>query len=499
MIIWCTLKNIDMRLFIFFLISVLFLTSCIQSAEQEYKPEFKPNSEAWIQVNAENVKDTLYLNARTYTTIPSDMIWAKEKIKATKPGSYFLNVLVDRPYGGELSINESVFKCFLLPGDTTVLNLSFRKGKPHLIFEGSTSPFNNYYQAKVKNLGYTSSNYQINTFREGKVDMALFKKQVLSLEKNEIHFLEQYIKENNLPEWFIENEIAQIQYLSAFWLLMLPEHNKSNNLPTTQLPQDYYNFLDEVKIDNDKALFSSTYFDFLYYYFMNGEKKESIESASGYHRTILSNSMLLPKAEKELSGQARTIYQHYLLTRLIKELPSTYPLDSLLAAYQIQDTSFIDYRKLLYQNTSTVKERKKLVKDDVAPNFFAVDSEDRLHELRQYKDKIVYLNFYATWCSPCIKNIPSRNRLYERMKTEKDFIMINVCLDSKIDKWQELINKHGMQGLNVYADGNWNKKIKDSYGIHGVPQYVLVSKENILVENYTYGADDIEKVVKELL
>lgn len=488
-----------MRNFFYFLFPFLFITGCTQSSDAGYKPAFKPNAEAWIRINAENVKDTLYLNARTATKIPSERIWAKEKVKAIKPGSYFLNVLVDRPYEGELSINDSVFKCFLLPGDTTVLHLSIRKGKPHLRFEGSTSPFNTYYQAKVKNLGYTSANAQINTFREGKVDMALFKEQVLSLEENEIHFLEQYLNENKLPEWFVANEIAEIQYLSAFWLLMLPQHNKSNNLPATSLPQDYYNFLAEVKIDNDKAIFSSTYFTFLYYYFMNGEDKEAIESASGYHRTILSNSLLLPKAEKELSGKARTIYRHYLLARLVKELPSTYPLDSLLAAYHIQDTSFIDYGKLLHQKTGNVKENTKLVRGDVAPNFFAVDSEERLHELRQYKDKIIYLNFYATWCSPCIKNIPSRNRLYERMKNEKDFIMINVCIDSKVDKWQELINKHEMQGLNVYADGNWNKKIKESYGIHGVPQYVLVNKENTLIENYTHGAEAIEEIIKEFL
>lgn len=488
-----------MRLLIFFLVSILFLTGCAQSGEEDYRPEFKPNSEAWILINAENVKDTLYLNALTYTEIPSDRVWAKQKVKATKPGSYLLNVLVDRPYEGILSINDSTFKCFLLPADTTVLNLNFREGKPHLSFKGSTSHYNNYYQAKVKNLGYTSSNSQINTFREGKVDMALFKEQVLTLERNELHFLKQYLKESKLPEWFVENEIAQIKYLSAFWLLMLPEHNKSNNLPATRLPQDYYNFLDEVKVDNDKAIFSSNYFGFLYHYFMKGENKESIVNASGHHRTILSNSLLLPKAEKELSGKARTIYQHYLLANLVKKLPSSYPLDSLLTAYHIKDTSFLNYRKLLYQNADVVKESKKLAKGDLAPNFFAVDSEDRLHELRQYKDKIVYLNFYATWCSPCIKNIPSRNRLYERMKSEKDFIMINVCLDSKIEKWQELINKYEMQGLNVYADGSWNKKIKDSYGIHGVPQYVLVSKENILVENYTYGADEIEQIVKDLL
>lgn len=490
---------IGMRTFLCFFLSVLSLISCKQSNNENYIPGYAPDSEAWIQVNTENLKDTLHLNARTFTLLPSNMRWAKKKVKATKSGSYFSNVAVDRPLEGEVAINDSIFKCYLIPDDTTIINLTFRNDKPHLSFQGRTSPFNNYYQAKVKNLRYRNSNSRINSFRTGKVDMRIFKEQVLSLEANEIFFLEEYVKEHQLPLWFAENEIANIQYLSAFWLLYLPEYNKANNLPSTTLPQDYYNFLDEVKVGNDKAIFSSNYFSFLDYYFMDGEDRKPLENASGYHRTIMSNSLLLPKAEKELNGKAREIYQHYLLANLINKLPSTYPLDSLLAAYHIQDTSLVDYEKLLYQNNGNEEANRKLVKSDLAPNFFGVDSEEKLHELRQYKSKVVYLNFYATWCKPCIESIPSRNRLYERMKSDNDFIMINVCLDSKLDKWKELIKRYDMQGLNIYADGNWNKKIKDSYRVQGVPQYVLLNKENILIENYTQGAENIEEMIKEHL
>lgn len=488
-----------MRTFLYFLLLFLLSIACKQGNNLNYIPEYKFNSEAWIQVNAENIKDTLSLNARTHTILPSGMMWAKKKIEATESGTYFLNVEIDRPVDGELAINDSIFKCFLIPDDTTIVNLTYKNNKPHLSFEGNTTSFNNYYQAKLKDLGYRSSNSQINAFRAGKVDMGLFKEKVLALQANEISFLEEYVKENHLPSWFIEYETANMQYLSAFWLLLLPEYNIANNLPSTPLPNNYYSFLEQVKIDNSKAIFSSVYFSFLDYYFLKGEDRKPLEKVSGYHWTSLYNSLLLPKVEKELSGKAREIYQYHLLTNLIKKLPSTYPLDSLLSAYNIQDTSLVGYAKHLYQSSSRESVNKKLLKGDLAPNFFVVDSEEKLHELRQYKDKVVYLNFYASWCKPCIKSIPSKNRLYERMKNEKGFILINVCLDSKIDEWKELIKIHNMQGLNVYADGNWDKKIKDSYGIQGIPQYVLLNKDNILIENYTQGAEKIEEMIKELL
>lgn len=479
----------------------LLLTGCAKVNDRTFVAEYLPGSEAWVQVNVKKLEDTLQLNARAFTMLPGKMVWAKEKVKTVEPGTYFLQLSVDRPLASELAVNDTLFRCFLLPNDTTELDLSFKDGKPILQFKGHIATVNNFYQSKAKHFGYTNSNNQLNTYRTGKVDMHRFKEQVLALQANELHFLQQYRKDHPLPDWFEAIERSNIIYLCSSWLLMLPEYNSSFNLPSTPLPADYYNFLAHVKVSNDEAIFSASYFQFLSYYCMHGEDERRFENSSGYLRKNLLNAVILPKVEKELSGKAREIYRHYRLSGLVEDLPSSYSLDSLLAAYRIEKPSMLDYEKLLYggKDTGNSLTGKKLQKGEEVPNFFAVDTTGNLYNLRQFKEKVVYLNFYATWCAPCIKSNPAKNQLYQRMKDEKDFIMINICMNSEEEHWKEQIKKHKMQGFNVFADGNWNEKLEVAYGIQGVPQYVLLDRGNVLVENHTHGAEKIESLVRETL
>lgn len=85
------------------------------------------------------------------------------------------------------------------------------------------------------------------------------------------------------------------------------------------------------------------------------------------------------------------------------------------------------------------------------------------------------------------------------MKGREDFLLINLCIDSKEDKWKELVARHRMQGINLFAAGNWSEKIKNAYQVQGIPQYMLLSKGNRLVENYTNGPATIDELLLQQL
>ncbi|MBB6273591.1 thiol-disulfide isomerase/thioredoxin [Pedobacter cryoconitis] len=78
------------------------------------------------------------------------------------------------------------------------------------------------------------------------------------------------------------------------------------------------------------------------------------------------------------------------------------------------------------------------------------DVDGKLVDLGELKGKVVFLNFWATWCPPCLAEMPSVNALHEKFKNDKDVIFILVDADSQLPKAQKFMDKKGYQ-LPVYA------------------------------------------------
>lgn len=68
------------------------------------------------------------------------------------------------------------------------------------------------------------------------------------------------------------------------------------------------------------------------------------------------------------------------------------------------------------------------------------DRQGKIVTLNDLKEKVVFLNFWATWCPPCLAEMPSINKLYEQHKNNKDVIFIMVDADSNLEKSQGYMN-----------------------------------------------------------
>lgn len=77
------------------------------------------------------------------------------------------------------------------------------------------------------------------------------------------------------------------------------------------------------------------------------------------------------------------------------------------------------------------------------------DASGKIVDLGQLKDKVIFLNFWATWCPPCLAEMPSVNKLYEQFKEDKDVIFILVDADSDLLKSQKYMDNKGYK-LPVY-------------------------------------------------
>lgn len=116
------------------------------------------------------------------------------------------------------------------------------------------------------------------------------------------------------------------------------------------------------------------------------------------------------------------------------------------------------------------------VRGESAPNFTVYDDEGNASTLEDYKGKVVYISFWASWCAPCKKTFIETDDIRRQLKKE-GVVLLNISLDKDLSKWQEAIYVFDLYGDNKIAKG---RDIYDQFRIGRVPQFHIIDKKGNL-------------------
>jgi thiol-disulfide isomerase/thioredoxin len=109
-----------------------------------------------------------------------------------------------------------------------------------------------------------------------------------------------------------------------------------------------------------------------------------------------------------------------------------------------------------------------------APDFTVSDSE-RTVSLHDYKGKIVVLNFWASWCAPCIEELPS---LLQMQKDLGDHVtVLAVATDQDVDQYKRFLRDHPM---NVITVNDQAQRSSTEYGTTGWPETYIIDRKGII-------------------
>ena len=120
--------------------------------------------------------------------------------------------------------------------------------------------------------------------------------------------------------------------------------------------------------------------------------------------------------------------------------------------------------------------------------------------LSDLKGKFVYVDVWATWCRPCIGEIPVLKELQNKFKG-KNIEFVSISVDENREAWLKMIKEKELKGVQLLSDKSFDSQFVREYGITEIPVFILLDKEGKIINANAPRTSDpeIEKILENLI
>ncbi len=135
---------------------------------------------------------------------------------------------------------------------------------------------------------------------------------------------------------------------------------------------------------------------------------------------------------------------------------------------------------------AAAKIRRTLIPGTKFPAFAEKDSTGQPLVLTNYHGKVVLVDFWATWCPPCLADLPNLIKIYQAYRP-KGFEIIGVDLDDDPQRLARFLKEKDVTWPQYYDGKVWQSKLAVKYGVVKTPTSYLLDKQGIIVTNDVHG------------
>lgn len=396
-----------------------------------------------------------------------DVVNGREATYNTKldaNNSFRLDFFLAEPAVGELICGSDTIPVYLEPNDQLAIELN-GKDKNFLACSGQGS-------AHVMFMdGYRNFSKPIDRQVKGKtrtLNAEAFKAFMAQSRDTKLQFLENYTDKFQFTDNFMAYAKGNIDYWYSFYLMNYPWEYPLyyNEAPPSKVPPNYYDFLAQLPKQNDAAMPSQNYRFFLNEYMSDLSRKNKNNTPRELAEKYLTGKSLAYVRAKQVAQDLAFDINAQKIGAVKQYVQSSkYPLynEAVVAAL---------YRSLPVQTGAS------------APSFRLMTADGREVTLEQLKGKIVYLDFWATWCAPCINSLPHVERVRQRFN-ENEVVFVYINLDEDRSKWIRYLQDHPLGGQHVSGNSPnpYRETVSSLYQATKLPATVLIDREGNIVSD----------------
>lgn len=286
-------------------------------------------------------------------------------------------------------------------------------------------------------------------------------------------FLSDHLNFSKFNEGFV-SKLQSIFTFEKYELLMLYPRIWASANPGEELvlPENYFEFLNREDIFNDAAANSRPYFafasEYLAKFVIDTEGLIEDQQVSFEMNLKHANELFTLRTREAMLGKAMLDLVRYGNYERAHEL---YPLFK----EKVASGFYYDFVASEFEKIGATAPGQP------APDFTLEDINGNLVSMSDFKGKVVYLDFWATWCGPCMRQMPYMKELKGRMEG-KDVVFLYISVDEDPEAWRKTVAEREIGGIHLNVPGRQHP-VPVSYAVRGIPKFMLIGRDGTIIDN----------------
>ncbi len=370
-------------------------------------------------------------------------------------------------------------KIYLEPGDDLKIDCQAGNFQKSMYFSGIGGPNNRMFKSyhdrypevsKFKTRQYKEGTvrYELPVTIDAKMQLnhpASFTSIMRQYKQERISMVESYARNfTDLSPMFIKQMKANAEYEWAYYMLIYGYLYGEKK----QVEPDFFDFIYELVICDDDLIGNEKYRRFVrgfvnYQFFQ--QKKEGDAYVGQYEI-----------AKKMFYGET----QAYIQSELIREGLKNNEMYVMLDVYHdfVTNTQYDTYA---HTATDVFYTKNRYAVGSQAPSFTMTDIYGNPVSLYDYAGKVIYIDFWATWCRPCVSKIEMTKTVQSRL-SRNDVVFIHVSLEKSEARWKDSVKFRNLAGVHLYAEGGMESEIVSTYNVKTIPEYFIIDRNGAFVK-----------------
>lgn len=298
-------------------------------------------------------------------------------------------------------------------------------------------------------------------------------------------FLEKIAKEkiaylSLLEKWNLEPDDKEVQrkVIEHDNLLIRNNFDKFNHYHTQihpVLPSDYYDPIKNMYIDDEQSYINDGSYRNLVTENLRYKSKEAMEKDPSLSIIEFTKRYIKDLKSTEIKDAA--------VSMLFKEMN---PKNKNIEKDYIEIMSLLTADEMKAKLTSRYKTANSTKPEMASVGFDYENHAGGKTALKDLRGKLVYIEIWATWCGPCIKEMPSLTKLIEEYKDNKDIVFVSISIDAKneYDKWRTMVPAKNVGGIQLLADKSLESDFMKFYSVGMIPRSIMIDAEGNIISQH---------------